>query len=58
VAVSNESGRWVWPPLILAITAGLALWVGRTPRAGSAEPAHGAVSPPAAETTPHEPDLK
>lgn len=56
--MSNESGRWVWPPLILAITAGLALWVGRTPRAGSAEPAHGAASPPAAETTPHEPDLK
>ncbi len=47
-------GRFVWPPLILAITVLLILWLGRAPRAGS-EAAHGAT--PSAEATPPWPDL-
>jgi OmpA-OmpF porin, OOP family len=50
-------GRWVWPPLILAITALLIAWLGRGP-AGSAAAAHGAPPhPPAAAVTHEWPDL-
>jgi OmpA-OmpF porin, OOP family len=39
-------GRWVWPPLILAITGLLIWWLGRTPREVHAVATHGAPAQP------------
>jgi OOP family OmpA-OmpF porin len=55
-------GRWVWPPLILAVTAILIWWLGHTTRvelaeAGHAEAAHPATTTPDAVALPTRADL-
>jgi OOP family OmpA-OmpF porin len=51
-------GRWVWPPLILALTGLLIWWLGRTPREVHAIAAHGVPTEPGVTAvTPLWPDL-
>jgi OmpA-OmpF porin, OOP family len=55
-------GRWVWPPLILAVTALLIWWLGHSTRvelagAGHPQAAHPATTTPAAAALPTRADL-
>jgi hypothetical protein len=51
-------GRWVWPPLILAVTAFLIWWLGHTTRVEMAEAGHPEAAKPAATSVlPLWPDL-
>jgi OmpA-OmpF porin, OOP family len=51
-------GRWVWPPLILAVTAFLIWWLGHTTRVEIAEAGHPEAAKPAATSVlPLWPDL-
>jgi hypothetical protein len=50
-------GRWLWPPLILALTLLLILWLGRSPRAGASGAHAASAHAPAAQTAAPWPDL-